>query len=419
MQKLIPKIKGTKDLFGKDIIYHDKVIDCFEKICNFFFYQKISTPIIEHSSTFIKSLGLTSDIISKEMYSFIDKGGDSIVLRPEGTAAVARALISNSLQEESSKKFYYSGPMFRRERPQKGRFRQFHQIGVEYFGEINFLYDTEVILVAEKLINFLGIKKKLKLQINSLGNLNSRKKYIKVLQEFLSDNFKRLSDLSQKRFKENPLRILDSKDPSDRKLLKLVPSIIDSLDEESSNFFESLLDHLKKLKIDFNINPNLVRGLDYYNHTAFEYVTKDEKSQNAVLAGGRYDGLVKSLGGNDISGVGWAAGIERIILNLSEEKDEKIIICFFSLNNKNNVEVIRIIQTMKIQDRFSINFLSTGNLKKKLNKANKIGSRGCILLGEKEWGKKMLVWKDFSTGQQENFHFEKINDFLINKLIKN
>ena len=173
------------------------------------------------------------------------------------------------------------------------------------------------------------------------------------------------------------------------------------------------------MKIDFNINPNLVRGLDYYNHTAFEYVTKDEKSQNAVLAGGRYDGLVKSLGGNDISGVGWAAGIERMVLNLSEDIDEKIIICFFSLDNENNGEVIKIIQTMKIQDRFSLNFISTGNLKKKLNKANKIGSRGCILFGEEEWEKKMLVWKDFLTGHQENFHFENINDFLSNKLNNN
>ncbi len=417
MQKILT-VKGTKDLFGEDIFNHDEVIILFSNICNFFSYQKISTPIIEYSSIFEKSLGLTSDIISKEMYSFVDKGGDSIVLRPEGTAAISRALVSNSLQEKNLKKFFYYGPMFRREKPQHGRMRQFHQVGVENFADLNFLCDLEVILMAEMLIKKLDIKNKLKLEINSLGNAESRKRYEKKLLEFLNDFKNDLSDESQKRLINNPLRILDSKSVNDQKIIAKSPEIKEFLDEESLIFFQNIIDGLKKLDISFKINPNLVRGLDYYNHTTFEYKTFSDKSQNTVLAGGRYDGLVKSLGGKDIGGVGWAAGVERILINLPEKNIDKKIITFFSIDNKTNNLILQVLKNLKLNKLFSVNFLNTGNLKKKFEKADKIGSLGCVFLSENEWKKEMLIWKDLKTGKQENFEISKIDDFLIEKLPK-
>jgi len=413
----ISTVKGTKDLLGDDLSNHENIVETFSRTCEFFCCSKISTPIIEHASIFTKSLGVSSDVVSKEMYSFTDQGGDPIVLRPEGTAAIARALITNSLQEKQLQKFFYCGPMFRRERPQLGRLRQFHQIGVEFFDNSNFLNDVEIILLAEKFFETLNIRKKVNLQINTLGDFPSRKNYLNVLKTYFSDRKNNLSDESRKRLKTNPLRILDSKNPDDLDIIIHAPRIDESLNDQSKSFFSSLTETLKKLKINFIINPKLVRGLDYYNHTAFEYVTSDEKSQNAILAGGRYDGLVKSLGGNNVGGVGWAAGIERIILITGriKEKDKKTI-SFFSTSDLLNDELLIIIKKLNITNLLSINFINSGNLKKKLSKANKIGSIGCIILGEDEWKDEKLIWKDFNSGKQETFPINDIQKF-ISKII--
>ena len=311
----INTVKGTKDLFGKDLIKHNFIYDTFSNVCESKNFQPISTPIIESSKVFKKTLGISSDIILKEMYNFVDQGGEEIVLRPEGTAAVARALVTNSMQDDLNKKFYYYGPMFRREKPQLGRFRQFHQVGVETFDEKNLYNDVEVILLAEKFLKYLGVRGKVKLEINTLGNIESRKNYLVDLFKFLKDKSSKLSFESKKRLESNPLRILDSKNLDDREIIKESPILLDYLDKESKSF-DGVLINLRNLKIDFYLNPHLVRGLDYYNHTAFEYVTFEDKSQNTILAGGRYDNLVYSLGGKKLSGVGWASGVERIILNL-------------------------------------------------------------------------------------------------------
>ena len=419
MQKILT-VKGTKDLLGRDLEFHEKILKIFTELCNFFAYQKVSTPIIENASVFIKSLGKSSDIIEKEMYSFVDKGGENIVLRPEGTAAIARALITNNQQEEQKKKYFYCGPMFRREKPQSGRLRQFHQIGVEYFGKRNFHNDLEVIILAEKVLTKLDIRDKVKLEINTLGNLSSREGYKKVLKDFFLDNKSSLSNESLKRLEVNPFRILDSKDDSDKKLIDKAPKNLDYLDNESNDFFSNLLEGLNKLKINYKINPYLVRGLDYYNHTAFEYITFDDKSQNALLAGGRYDGLVKSLGGQDISGVGWAAGVERLLLNITEFKElTPRLISFFSMSENFNNQLLELINGLDILELTSVNFISSGNFKKKLVKANKTGSLGCVILGDDEWKKGMLIWKDFFTGKQEIFFANDLNNFLKKKIEKN
>tara|TARA_B100000287_G_scaffold125460_1_gene117590 strand:- start:5098 stop:6351 length:1254 start_codon:yes stop_codon:yes gene_type:complete len=411
LQKL-NTVKGTKDHFGHVALSHDRIISKFKRWCEFLNYQKISTPILEHSKVFTKTLGVTSDIISKEMYNFTDQGGDNLVLRPEGTASVVRALISNSLQDQLNKSFYYFGPMFRRERPQSGRLRQFHQVGVEIFGIRNYMDDVRTIILAEKFLESLKIRKKLNLQINTLGTPKCREKYENDLVKFLKSNFSYLSDESKKKTTENPLRVLDSKDKNDKKVIESSPKILDYLDDESALFFEKIINALNKLKINFELNPFLVRGLDYYNHTTFEYIFSQEKSQNAILAGGRYDGLVKSLGGNDLAGVGWAAGIERMLMLHETIDNHKKIISFFSTSSNLEPKILEIYNQINFFENISINIINDGSLKKKMAKANKVNSFGCIVIGDDELINKEVVWKNFKDGSQQNVSIKELNDFL-------
>ena len=411
MQKL-SSVKGTKDIFGKTVLEHDHVIKTFRDICVFNNFKKISTPILEHENIFVKTLGISSDIISKEMYNFKDQGGDDLVLRPEGTAAIVRALITNSLQEDANKNFYYHGPMFRRERPQSGRLRQFHQVGLEVFGERNFLDDVRIIIVAEKLLSTLKIRDKVKLQINSLGDPKNREVYITELKKFLKNNYSKLSAESKKKIETNPLRILDSKDENDRNLFSRFPKIIDFLDKDSTEFFQETIKMLKSLNIKFDVNPFLVRGLDYYNHTAFEYIFSESKSQNAVLAGGRYDGLVKSLGGKDLSGIGWAAGIERILMIMDTLDLNQKIIGVFTISDNLKTELLKMYNSLKFNASVSFNIIDGGNFKKKLSKANKLNCYGCLILGEDEWQEQKITFKNFQTGKQETISINSVDRFF-------
>jgi histidyl-tRNA synthetase len=406
-------VKGTHDLLEEDFQIIDKIIKDSEEVSRSFNFEKIATPIIEFSDLFSKTLGQGSDIVQKEMYTFIDQGKESITLRPEGTAAVARALISNSLYEKISQKYFYHGPMFRRERPQAGRLRQFHQFGVESFNQESFLCDLEIIILAKKILKTLVLDEELELQLNTLGTYETRLKYKEKLVNFFLKYENDLSSESKIRLKINPLRILDSKNEVDKKISKDAPKIIESLDYESLTFYENIKEGLNKLRIDFVENPNLVRGLDYYNHTAFEFIN-NKKGQNAVLAGGRYNGLVSSLGGKNICGVGWAAGIERIAMMMKEktifEKRKKI--CIFTTSEDLNFELYKIFDGLKPLTNISFNIINTGNLKKKFTKANKLDSIGCILLADEEYKKSKLIWKDLATGSQELVEVEKLNEFL-------
>ena len=411
MQK-INSVKGTKDLFGKTILEHDYVLKTFKDVCVFNNFKKISTPILEHENIFVKTLGVSSDIISKEMYHFKDQGGDELVLRPEGTAAIVRALITNSLQEDANKNFYYHGPMFRRERPQSGRLRQFHQVGLEVFGDRNVLDDVRVIILAEKFLSKLKIRSKLKLQINSLGGPKNRMRYVAELQKFLKNNYSKLSSDSRKKIEINPLRILDSKDEGDKKLFSNSPLIIDFLDKDSKEFFQEIKRMLINLDIKFDENPFLVRGLDYYNHTAFEYIFSESKSQNTVLAGGRYDGLVKSLGGKDLCGIGWAAGIERILMIMDELECKQKIIGIFTISNCLQSELLKTYNSLKFNKNVSFNIINGVSFKKKMSKANKLNCNGCLILGEDEWKEKKIIWKNFQTGNQETISISSLDKFL-------
>ncbi len=417
MQK-INSVKGMKDLFGEELNKHQYLNQIFRKLCIFYNYEEIATPLVEHVQIFNRSLGETSDIVSKEMYNFRDQGDDHLVLRPEGTAALARAYISNNFQQKLINKYFYIGSMFRRERPQSGRLRQFNQFGLEFFGVRNIMSDLEVILVADKFLSEVGIRDNLRLELNSLGNKESREKYVKSLTEFFIKKKDHLSEESLRRLNKNPLRILDSKNSEDLQIIKECPKINSFFDKESRDFFDGITNGLNQLGIKFELNPSLVRGLDYYNHTAFEYKTFEEKSQNTILAGGRYDSLVKMLGGDESTGVGWAAGIERIALNLVSKNKEKLKISIFSNSPHFDFDVMNIIKNLKLIENLQINFMNSGNFKKKLSRANKLGSFACIILAEDEWKEKQLIWKDLINNSQETFHLEKIEEFLNHKLFK-
>ena len=407
-----------KDLFGEELFKHQYLRQIFRKLCIFYNYEEIATPLVEHIQIFNRSLGETSDIVSKEMYNFTDQGDDHLVLRPEGTAALARAYISNNFQQKLINKYFYIGSMFRRERPQSGRLRQFNQFGLEFFGVRNIMSDLEVILVADKFLSEVGIRDNIRLELNSLGNKESREKYVKSLTEFFIKKKNHLSEESLRRLDKNPLRILDSKNSEDLQIIKECPKINSFFDKESRDFFDGITTGLNQLGIKFELNPSLVRGLDYYNHTAFEYKTFEEKSQNTILAGGRYDSLVKMLGGDESTGVGWAAGIERIALNLVSKSKEKLKISIFSNSPHFDFDVMNIIKNLKPIENLQINFMNSGNFKKKLSRANKLDSFACIILAEDEWKQKQLIWKDLINNSQETFHLEKIEEFLNYKLYK-
>ncbi len=417
----IRTVKGTHDILEEDSYFFDKVISKATNLCRLMNYKKIQTPILEFSNLFSKTLGLSSDVVSKEMFAFVDQGGEHLTLRPEGTAPVARALISNSLHEKQNQKFFYYGPMFRREKPQAGRLRQFNQFGVEHFNKSSFFCDLEVIFLASKLMDELNILEYVDLEINSIGNFNSRQEYQEKLIQYLNPYKSELSDESKKRLIKNPLRILDSKNETDKKILSQAPKIKDSLDKESKIFYESLKEYLLKLKVNFTENSKLVRGLDYYNHSVFEFISKEEKAQNTILAGGRYDGLVETISGKDICGVGWALGIERIIFMVKKKLSlkKKNIISIFSTSDDLNHEVFKIVSHLKDLNYISFNIIYGGNLKKKFAKANKIDSSGCIILGEDEYKRDELIYKNFKTGIQLMLKEGAIKEFLQKEYCEN
>lgn len=318
------KPKGTKDVFGreqkiKSFIY--EILQTAVKVNNF---QKIETPIFESTEVFIRSVGETSDIVSKEMYSFLDKGERSLTLRPEGTAGVIRAIVENKLYTKLPLKLYYEGPMFRYENPQKGRQRQFTQFGVEYISDASPYADVEVILMANLILKSLGIKYALK--INSLGDVNTKVDYMKALRKYFLPFKAQLTDDSQNRLESNPLRILDDKIDSQKDFVKNAPKISDFYSPESKDYFEKVKDFLQKSRVDFIVDQNLVRGLDYYTHTTFEFVSNSVNSgaQATLVGGGHYQNLVKEFGGPELSGVGFGIGIERLINELVNINDEEI-----------------------------------------------------------------------------------------------
>jgi histidyl-tRNA synthetase len=314
MASPLQPVRGTRDILGDDAIRHHHVVETARKITALYGFAEWQTPIFEDTNLFLRPLGETSDVVTKEMYTFEDRGGESITLRPEGTAGICRALITAGLTQTLPQKAFYAGPMFRYERPQKGRYRQFHQIGVELLGPSAPLADAEVIACGWHILTALGITQNVELRINTLGDLDSRANYRAALVAYFSAYADKLSADSKTRLEKNPLRILDSKDQGDRELLANAPLIYDHLTADAAIFYNGLKTHLSALQVPFVEDPAIVRGFDYYNHTAFEFVTNALGAQGTVMGGGRYNGLVEQLGGPNVPGIGWGAGIERLAM---------------------------------------------------------------------------------------------------------
>ncbi|MSO54832.1 MAG: histidine--tRNA ligase [Rhodospirillales bacterium] len=374
-------------------------------------FAEIATPIFEFTEVFGRSLGDTSDIVSKEMYTFADKGGDSLTLRPEGTAGVVRAFISGRLHQQLPFKGFYRGPMFRHERPQKGRLRQFHQIGVELLGAAEPLADVEVIALGYDILTALGVADLVQLEINTLGDGESRDIYRQRLVDYLRGHSERLSEDSQLRLERNPLRILDSKDPTDRAVIEGAPAMSASLTDAAKQFFDRVCEGLTALGVAFQLNERLVRGLDYYCHTAFEFTTDALGSQGAVLAGGRYDGLVAALGGPATPGVGWAAGVERLAMLIAEPDGAKRPLVIAPLDDGRDVEVLTLAQRLR-RAGFTVEVGFSGNLGKRMKRANRLNARAAILIGGTEGSRGAAVVRDMETGEQVEVPLDSLDSHL-------
>jgi histidyl-tRNA synthetase len=404
-------VRGTHDLLPEDARRARHVVDLGRTIAGRYGFEEVATPIFEFSEVFARTLGETSDIVTKEMYTFTDKGGDRITLRPEGTAGIARALISGGLSQHLPLKYFYAGPMFRYERPQKGRLRQFHQIGVELLGVAEPAGDVEVIALGAAILEGLGVQGNTKLELNTLGNTASRSAYRDVLVEYFNDRRDRLSPESLDRLERNPLRILDSKDKGDRAVVADAPEFDDCLDAESRDFFAAVCAGLDALGISWERNSRLVRGLDYYCHTAFEFTTDALGAQSAVLAGGRYDGLVEQMGGPPTPGVGWASGVERLSMLLSEAPAKPRPIAVIPLGDEAEAFALRLTDGLR-RGGIAADLGYRGKMKQRMKRANTIGACAAVIIGEDELARGAATVRDLDSGAQDSVPFTELQSRL-------
>jgi histidyl-tRNA synthetase len=393
-------VKGTRDLRGDELRAFRKIIATAQSFLPIYGFEEIETPIFESSDVFGKTLGEASDIVMKEMYTFTDKGGDSLTLRPEGTAGVARALISNNLFRDLPLKLFYYGPMFRRERPQKGRYRQFYQMGVELVGSATAVADFEVIRLGWVILEKLGLLDKIQLEINSIGDDASREQYRNALKKYFINVSSHLSEDSRERIERNPLRILDSKSEQDAPYIEKAPKLSEYLNEESAAFFQNVQTLLTAAGMKFTINEKLVRGLDYYCHTVFEYTTNTLGSQNAVLSGGRYDGLISSMGGPATPGVGWGAGVDRLALMMADVHRPAETIGVVPLDAESEIAATHVMDQIR---SFGIpaQMPYSGNLSKRLKKLDRFNCIAAVIVGGSEEKENKVQLKNFKSGDQK------------------
>ena len=404
-------VRGTRDILPPEARQMRLVADAARDLAARYGFEEVATPIFEFSDVFKRTLGDTSDIVTKEMYSFTDKGGDEVTLRPEGTAGIARMLISGGLAQNLPLKYFYQGPMFRYERPQKGRYRQFHQIGIELLGVAEPLGDVETIALGAALLEALGLSGNTTLELNTLGNAASRTAYRDTLVAYLEDHRAALSDDSQARLARNPLRILDSKDKGDRIIIADAPDFADSLDTESQDFFASVCEGLGTLGIAYSLNTRLVRGLDYYCHTAFEFTTDALGAQGTVLAGGRYDGLVSQMGGTATPGVGWAAGIERLALLADRQIEPVRPIAVIPVSP--DMERRALVVTQELRGAgLVVELAFRGNLSRRMKRANRLNARAALILGPDEVAKGAATLRDLDSGTQMEVPLDQLTDHL-------
>lgn len=404
-------VRGTKDLFGENILKYNYIIETAKKCAKLFNFKELSTPIFEFSDVFERNLGETSDVVMKEVYKFKDKGDNFISLRPEFTAGVARAIITNSeLRDNMPLKLFSYGPLFRYDRPQMGRQRQFHQINFEYYGNASFYAEVNILQLATYFLKSLQINN-LTLEINSLGSDESRTNFENALKEYFAKHYDELSEYSKVRLEKNVLRILDSKEECDKALLKDVPQIKDFYTLEDKEFFSNVLNKLDLLHIQYKVNPTLVRGLDYYTGIVFEFTTNELGTQSGVLGGGRYNKLMKNMGGADTPAVGFAGGVERLMLLLKKTFYEPRPIGLVSIGEK-EVDYCLTLQDMLKENGLNVEYFPNGKVKQKFNLANKTKCKYVIVIGENEVLEKKAIIKDLDSGKETKIDNSEILKYL-------
>ncbi|WP_338884951.1 histidine--tRNA ligase [Xenorhabdus sp. TH1] len=416
MAKNIPAIRGMNDCLPAETAIWQRVESTVKRVLSGYGFSEIRTPIVEQTPLFKRAIGEVTDVVEKEMYTFDDRNGESLTLRPENTAGCVRAGIQHGLLYNQEQRLWYIGPMFRYERPQKGRYRQFHQLGAEVFGLQGPDIDAELILMTARWWRELGIADHVTLELNSIGSLEARANYREALVAFLEQHKEKLDEDCQRRMYTNPLRVLDSKNPEIQQLLNDAPALFDYLDSESKQHFDGLCQLLDSAGIKYRINQRLVRGLDYYNRTVFEWVTSALGAQGTVCAGGRYDGLVEQLGGKATPAVGFAMGMERMVLLVQEVNpdfvaDLAVADVYFSSFGEGSQQAALILAE-KIRDQLPELRLMTnhggGNFKKQLTRASKHGAKVALILGEDEIQAGNITVKDLRNGEQETLSQQAI-----------
>jgi histidyl-tRNA synthetase len=392
--------RGTHDLIGEDQRRHHHVVETARQIASRYGFDEWITPIFEDTRVFSRTLGETSDVVTKEMYTFEDRGGDSITLRPEATAGICRALVSNGLTQSLPKKVFCTGPMFRYERPQKGRYRQFHQIDIELIGPSEPLADAEVIACGWEILKALGVHTDTMLELNTLGDASSRAAYREALVAYFTANKASLSRDSLLRLERNPMRILDSKDAQERPVIEGAPKIGPYLSSDAASFYGKVREHLSRFGVPFRENPGIVRGLDYYGHTAFEFVTSKLGAQGTVMAGGRYDGLVSEMGGPQTPAVGLAAGVERLAMLLDATPSAPAPVAVVPIGDEAEAAAIGILQALRAAG-IRAEMAYRGNLRRRMERANKIDARAAVIIGADDLALGVAQVKDLRTGTQQ------------------
>ena len=415
-------IRGTQDIFGAEAEAFAHVVETFERVRKLYRFRRIEMPVFEKTEVFSRSIGETTDVVSKEMYSFEDRGGESLTLRPEFTAGIARAYLTNGWQQHAPLKVATHGPLFRYERPQKGRYRQFHQLDAEIIGAAEPQADVELLVLADQLLNELGISDGVTLMLNTLGDGASREAWRLALIDYFRAVQGELSEDSQDRLERNPLRILDSKDPRDKAFVAGAPKIDDFLSGEAQDFFGAVTSGLDAAGVAWTRAPSLVRGLDYYRHTAFEFVTDRLGAQGTVLGGGRYDGLMESLGGPPTPAVGWAAGIERLAMlvefeNMAEPYSD-FMVAVVPVGHAAE-QLAHTIASGLRRRQIACEIAFRGNLKKRLQRASGANASYALIVGDNEVAQETVTIRDMKTGEQATLKLDRVDQAVPILLIEN
>ncbi|MBD3670874.1 MAG: histidine--tRNA ligase [Gammaproteobacteria bacterium] len=423
MANNIQAIRGMHDITPEQTPYWQQLESVVRDVLHAYGYREIRMPLVEKTELFKRSIGEVTDIVEKEMYTFEDRNGDSLTLRPEGTASCVRACLENGLLHNQTQRLWYMGPMFRHERPQKGRYRQFQQIGVEVFGMEGPDIDAEMILMSARILKALGLFDSVTLHINTLGTPEARAGYREKLVEYLSLHRDKLDEDSLRRLESNPLRILDSKNPAMQQLIEDAPRLMDHLDEASEAHFDRLKAYLDAEGIRYVVNPRLVRGLDYYSRSVFEWITDQLGAQGTVLAGGRFDGLVEQLGGKPTPAIGFAMGIERLVALLEDQgrampADNMPHVYLMAMGHEAEMKAMQLAESLRneLSGLRVLLHCGGGSFKSQMKRADKVGARYALILGDDELAGGVIAVKDLEKGEQEHRSLEEVTGYLASSL---